>query len=191
MPRLFAGIALPEEARETIARLKAPLPGARWVEAGNLHLTLRFAGDIGNLTASEFADGLAHISAGAFTLRIVGLGAFGGNAPALLWAGVEANPALSALQRATERAARNAGLPPERHGFKPHITVARLRYARDEAVARYLERHARFSLDPVFISHFSLFSSRPQTGGGPYVEEETYPLYGGGIRHGAERDETW
>ena len=83
------------------------------MEPENLHLTLRFAGDIDNAHAREFADRLAGISVDAFEMRLVGLGAFGGNEPRSIWAGVEAGPELEALARANERAARAAGLPPE------------------------------------------------------------------------------
>ena len=178
MLRLFAAIEIPDEQRAALARLRAPLPGARWVEADNLHLTLRFAGDIDNRTAQEFADGLAGLDVGCFELAIVGLGAFGGNDPKLLWAGVAASPALDALARGGERAARAAGLPPEPRAFKPHVTLARMRHGRPEQVARYLERNARFALEPFTVERFVLMSSRPNVGGGPYVVEEAYTLAG-------------
>jgi 2'-5' RNA ligase len=179
MPRLFAGLELPEDVRGELARLKCPIPGARWVEPANLHLTMRFAGDLDTLRAAEFAGALSEINASAFSLRVSGTGAFGGNAPAVLWAGFEKNADLDALQRATERAARRAGLPPETRAFKPHITLARLNHARDETLARFLERHARFTAGPMFVSRFVLFSSRPKVGGGPYVVEEAFNLLGG------------
>ncbi len=82
MPRLFTGIEIPDEQREEIARLRQPLPGSsRWMEPENLHLTLRFAGDIDNAHAREFADRLAGIDVDAFEIRLAGIGAFGGNEP--------------------------------------------------------------------------------------------------------------
>lgn len=179
MPRLFAGIELPDEARERLARLKQPLPGARWIPPENLHLTLRFAGDIENHLARELSDALSDIRERAFSLRLAGAGSFGANAPTALWIGVEKSAELETLQRATERAARRAGLAPESRGFRPHVTLARLNAARPDALARYLERAARVSIEPFFVSRFVLFSSRPKTGGGPYVVEEAYPLEGG------------
>lgn len=179
MPRLFTGIALPADVAGDLLRLKAPLPGARWIEPENLHITLRFAGDIDNTTASEFVDALAQISLPAFDVSIAGLGVFGGEDPRALYAEVKPSDALEALARANERAARRAGLPPETRAFKPHVTIARLRYAKSDALARFLTRHGRFQLATFHADRFQLFSSKPRVGGGPYVVEEEYPLQQG------------
>ena len=72
--------------------MRAPLNGARWVDAENMHITLRFAGDIDGRTADELADQLADVSVRPFTVSIAGAGAFGGRDPRVLWAGVEAEP---------------------------------------------------------------------------------------------------
>lgn len=178
MPRLFAGIELPPAVRDQLAALRAPLAGAKWVEPANLHLTLRFAGDIDNGVAREFAELLSGIEIHAFEMRISGLGTFGGKEPHTLWAGIEAGPELEALARANERAARGAGLKPVSRNFKPHITIARLRHPRDEAMARFLSRHGSFRSEPFVVSRFVLYSSKPLVGGGPYVVEEPYPLSG-------------
>lgn len=188
MPRLFTGIEIPEEARERLARIKSPLPGARWIEPANFHITLRFAGDIDNLVAREFVHALAAIDERAFEVRISGLGAFGGNSPRSLWAAVEAGPELEALARANERAARAAGLAPEKRAFRAHVSLARLQHSRPDAVARFLERGAAFRTEPFFVDRFVLFSSRPQTGGGPYVVEDEFPLSGFGFDELRETD---
>jgi 2''-5'' RNA ligase len=184
MPRLFTGIELPPSIKDRLARLKAPLPGARWVEPENMHVTLRFAGDINNLAASEFADALAQINVNAFEICFSGLGAFGGHDPHNLYARIESSPSLDALQRANERAARSAGLAPEGRSFKPHVTLARLRHSNPEAVARFLGRHGGFRSKPFIVEQFVLFSSRPNTGGGPYVAEAVFPH--GGVYSGLE-----
>ena len=179
MPRLFTGIEIPAEQREQLARLRQPLPGLKWVDPENLHITLRFAGDIDNTRAAELADYLAGISVNAFEIRLAGLGVFGGKDPRSIWVGLEAGPELDALARANERAARAAGLPPESRSFKPHVTVARLKYARPDAVARLLGRIGAFRSRPFLAGRFVLFSSRPKVGGGPYVVEDAFPLKGG------------
>lgn len=178
MPRLFTGIELPDDVRHRLARLKSPLPGAKWVEPENLHITLRFAGDVGNPVAAEFADALAQIGVSAFEVRFAGLGAFGGNDPHTLYAGIEAAEGLEALARANERAARIAGLSAESRTFKPHVTLARLRHSRPDAIAGFLGRHGAFRCEPFTADRFVLFSSRPNTGGGPYVVEQEFPLAG-------------
>jgi 2'-5' RNA ligase len=83
------------------------------------------------------------------------------------------------LARANERAARAAGLPPEGRTFKPHVTVARLKYAGPDAIARILGRIGAFRSRPFLVGRFVLFSSRPKVGGGPYVVEAAFPLRGG------------
>lgn len=179
MPRLFTGIEIPEAARAALARLRTPLPGAKWVAPEEMHVTLRFAGDIDNLQAREWVDALAQIDVDCFEVRIAGLGAFGGNDPRAVWAGVEGGPALAELARLVERAARNAGLQPETRAFKPHVTLARLKGSRVDAVARVLQHNAAFRLEPFVVERFVLYSSRPQVGGGPYVIEDAFALRGG------------
>jgi 2'-5' RNA ligase len=176
MPRLFAGIEIPISIAERLSFAKAPLPGARWIDPENYHLTLRFIGDVDGSTARDFTQSLGQIDAAPFDLKLDGLGSFGSNTPRAIFAHVATSQPLEALQRATERAAREAGLPPEPRNFRPHITLARLRGARPEQVARYLERYGAFLSTPFPVSEFVLFSSRDSVGGGPYVVEAAYPL---------------
>jgi 2'-5' RNA ligase len=151
MPRLFTGIQLPPALADALADLATPLAGARWIEPQDMHLTLRFAGDIDNPTADELHAALSHIDEPAFTLTLSGFGAFGGQQPRTLWAGVADNPWLDALARANDRAARSAGLAPDKHGFKPHVTLARLRGTRPESVARVLQGRRRAVRDRRYL----------------------------------------
>ena len=191
MPRLFTGIEIPEEVREEIARLRVPLPGGRWTEPENLHLTLRFVGDLDKPQATEFADGLETIDVDAFELRLAGLGTFGGNEPRSIWAGVEQSAPLEALARANDRAARAAGLPPDGRPFKPHVTLARLKYATPDEVARVLQRIGAFRSKPFIVARFVLFSAKPKVGGGPYAIEEAFPLRGGEYANELDLDFGW
>ena len=179
MPRLFAAIELPEDIKDALGALDRPLPGAKWVGIDDLHLTLRFAGDIFGRQAKDFADMLAEIDADAFELRLEGLGSFGGHEPRAIWAGVVDRPALETLARACDRAARNVGLPAEARHWKPHVTLARLRGTPPDLVARYLGRIGAFRTRPFAVGQFVLYSSKPTVGGGPYVVEETFTLKGG------------
>ena len=178
MPRLFTGIEIPADVREQLARQHMPLPGARWIDPNDYHITLRFLGDVDNRTASEFADLLAGIDSHAFELRLSEIGTFGGNDPRAIFANVESSEPLDALARAHERAARQAGLPPEKRTFRPHVTLARLRHPDLTRTIRYLERFAGFRSEPFTAHRFVLYSSKPSVGGGPYVVEEAYPLHG-------------
>jgi 2'-5' RNA ligase len=178
MPRLFTAIEIPPLVRQHLALMRAPLAGAKWVEAEDMHITLRFVGDIDGRTAEEFADLLAGIQARPFTLTIKTLGAFGGRDPRVLWAGVEAGEELDALYRANERAARAAGIEPAGRDFKPHVTLARMRGARQHAVARFLEENGAFRSEPFVATRFALLSARPGSGGPPYGVVEAFPFEG-------------
>lgn len=182
MQRLFVGLEIPEHVRLRLALVKSPLPGARWIDEADLHLTLRFAGDISNRTADELASFLSAIEVDPFEVRITELGAFGGNDPRTIHAVVKGGLALEHLQKAVERAARSAGLPPDPRAFTPHITLARLRNTPPETVARFLGSRGRFEPLTFEVDQFVLFSARPRQGGGPYIVEEAFGLgpYTGG-----------
>ncbi|MGE0850323.1 MAG: RNA 2',3'-cyclic phosphodiesterase [Hyphomicrobiaceae bacterium] len=178
MPRLFTAIEIPQSIRQRLALIRAPLSGAKWIEAENMHVTLRFAGDIDERTADEFAGALDAVRCRPFQLSIAGVGAFGGRDPRVLWAGVEAGDELDALHRANERAARAAGLAPEGRAFKAHVTLARMRGGRQQAVARFLAENGALRTEPFTATSFVLLSARPGSGGPPYVVEAEYPFEG-------------
>lgn len=174
MPRLFTGIELPESVVQRLAMIRSNLHGAHWTDPENYHITLRFAGDISDSVADAFAGALDGIRFDSFELEVQGLGSFGGHKPRSIWAGIKPSKSLELLQRAHERAARLAGLPPETRNFAPHITIARLKHTRSEAVAAFLAEHGGLFLPPFKVNAFVLFSSRPKTGGGPYIVEARY-----------------
>jgi 2'-5' RNA ligase len=182
MPRLFTGLEIPHDIRMSLSLLRAPMAGAKWIEPEDMHITLRFAGDIDARTADELADLLAAVRARAFPVTIRGVGSFGGREPRVLWAGVEAGPQLDQLYRAHERAARGAGLEPAEHDFRPHVTLARLRRAKPREVARFLGENGALATEPFTVERFVLWSARPGSGGGPYAVEAAFPLGGGGER---------
>ena len=178
MPRLFSGIDLPGDIKSDLSALEMPLPGASWIEEDDLHITLRFAGDVDNRLSHEFAEELARVEMDVFELQIEGVHILGGNDPKILYAGLKTSPPLEALARAHERAARSAGLQAERRPFKPLITLARLRNADIASLTKILQAHALYRSRTFVVEDFVLFSSKPKTGGGPYAVEESYPLRG-------------
>lgn len=178
MPRLFTAIELPEEIAEELHRLRMPLPGARWLTPDNYHITIRFAGDIGNEVAREFAANLAGVETDGFEVRLSGLGAFGGDDPHVIFAAVEPEPNLVELAKAHEKAARKAGIAPDTRPFRPHVTLARLKNSSADAVARFLTRYSGYRSEPFFVARSVLMSSRPGVGGGPYAIEDRFPMRG-------------
>ena len=178
MPRLFTAIEIPQPIRARLSLLRAPLSGAKWIEPENMHITVRFAGDIDGRAADELVDFLAGVRARPFEVTIKGVGAFGGRDPRVLWAGVEAGEPLDALYRAHDRAARAAGLEPEGRTFKAHVTLARMRGARQQPVARFLGENGALRTVPFMATRFVLLSARPGTGGPPYAVEAEFPFEG-------------
>ncbi len=178
MPRLFTALEIPRDAALSLSLLRGGLPGARWVDGENFHLTLRFFGDVEGHVADEIANALDRVHRRTFTMSLSGVGAFGGKKPHALWAGVTASPDLSALQAEIERRCQRLGLPADPRKFVPHVTIARLRNVGPHEVAAYLSSRGNFASAPFRVSRFVLMSARESTGGGPYVVEETWPLQG-------------
>jgi 2'-5' RNA ligase len=178
MPRLFTALELPAHITDRLGLLRGKLPGARWIDPDYYHITLRFAGDVDDRTAWNFMSALEDIDMPSLRIRLRELGSFGGNKPRSLWAGVEPNESLIALQKAHERAARIAGLPAEARNFTPHITLARLSHTKPQVLADYLSYFGGFFTEPFTIDGFVLFSSRANQGGGPYLVEAEYPFAG-------------
>lgn len=182
MPRLFTALEIPRDAAMSLSLLKGGLPGARWVDPVNYHLTLRFFGDIEGHVADEIANALDRVRRPAFTLTLSGVGAFGSKKPHAIWAGVAASPDLAALQAEMERICQRLGLPADPRKFTPHVTVARLRGASDRDIANWLSARGNFQSVPFRVSRFVMMSSRESVGGGPYVIEEAWNLASGEAR---------
>ncbi|GEO98626.1 RNA 2',3'-cyclic phosphodiesterase [Methylobacterium haplocladii] len=178
MPRLFTGLEIPEAVTQQLALFRGGLPGARWVDPTDLHITLRFLGDIDTDTANEVHALLEEARPRApLAIDLDGLAIFGGTKPRAVYAAVAANAELADLQAEHERIARHAGLEPEPRKFTPHVTLARLnRSTGAEAVAHYLSQTGGFSRIGFIASRVALFSARASRGGGPYVVETAYPF---------------
>ncbi|MYZ49323.1 RNA 2',3'-cyclic phosphodiesterase [Propylenella binzhouense] len=176
MPRLFTALELPADVVFSLSLLRGGLPGARWIDPENYHVTLRFIGDVDERIADEIASELVRVSRPQFELALSGLGAFGSRSPHALWAGVKGTPALKELQAEHERLMQRIGLEPERRRFTPHVTLARLRHVSEAEVANYLALRGGFATPAFRVGRFVLLSSRASRGGGPYIMEEAYPL---------------
>jgi RNA 2',3'-cyclic 3'-phosphodiesterase len=175
MPRLFTALEIPSSVGQSLSLLRGGLPGARWVDPENYHLTLRFIGDIDDVLAREIAYMLGAVKRQQFELRIDGLDSFGGNKPRAVVAAVPSVPELFELQADHERLMQRVGLEPERK-YKPHVTLARLRDTSSRQVADYLSTRQPFRSTTFPVLRFVLYSSRASVGGGPYVLEAEYPL---------------
>jgi len=177
MPRLFTGLEIPPEIGQELSTYRGGLPGARWVDPANYHITLRFIGDI---DAAMARDVFAVLGEGrardAVTVTLDRLATFGGERPRAVLARAEPAPDLMDLQAEHERLIRRVGLAPERRKFTPHVTLARLRDTSPIDVAHYIATHGHFPKLTFTAKRYVLYSARESTGGGPYVVEAAYPL---------------
>jgi RNA 2',3'-cyclic 3'-phosphodiesterase len=176
MPRLFTGLEIPSALAQSLAVLRGGLPGARWIDPENYHMTLRFIGDVDDAVAHEVASVLGRVRRRTFQLRVEDLKSFGGRKPRAVVATLGPVQALMELQAEHERLMQRVGLEPDGRKYTPHITLARLRESSSRQVADYLALRAPFRSAPFTVSRFVLFSSRMSVGGGPYVVEAAYPL---------------
>ncbi|MDP2122037.1 MAG: RNA 2',3'-cyclic phosphodiesterase [Hoeflea sp.] len=176
MPRLFTALEIPREAAMSLSLLRGGLPGARWIDVENYHITLRFIGDIDGPAADELIGAFDRIDRPSFSLALAGMGSFGSKKPHSIWAGVSASQELRALQAEIERICQRLGFGPDPRRFSPHVSLARLRNARVGDVVEYLGARGNFRTMPFTVGRFVVMSSRDSVGGGPYLVEEAYPL---------------
>jgi len=176
MPRLFTGLEIPAKVQQSLSLLRGGLPGARWIDPENYHITLRFIGDIDDRMAHEIASMLDGMRRRSFDVRFGGLKSFGGRKPRAIVVAVEPIQPLIELQAEQERLMQRLGLEPEGRKFTPHVTLARLRDSSSHEVADYLSTSGPVFGSSFHVSRFVLFSSRSSVGGGPYVIEADYPL---------------
>jgi len=170
MIRLFVGLALPDAQRKILQDLSCGIDGARWLAPENLHITLRFIGEVDEDLAEDLALALAGVKAAPFSVTLQDLGTFG-HPPHALWAGVVDQPAgaLAGLAAQVESTVVRAGLEPEHRKFTPHVTLARLRKGANVArLATFMESHGGLSLEPFDVTGFSVFQSHLRQSGAEY-----------------------
>ncbi len=176
MIRLFVALSLPEIVRQHLATLQGGVEGARWSSDEQLHLTLRFIGEVDEAQARDIDDALSGISSPAFMLVLAGIGEFGGTKAHTLWAGIRPNGALMHLQRKIETALQRFGFEAAGRKFTPHVTLARLRGVSLSKVREFLSIHALFASLEFPVESFALYSSQLTSDDPIYRVEQEYAL---------------
>ena len=188
MIRLFTALGLPDDLRRRLTALQGGIDGARWVAPHNLHITLRFIGEVPEDRVHDIAAALDGIRTGAFPVTVAGAGRFGNDSRTrALWAGVERSDALVALHEKIDRALIGAGLPPEGRKYTPHVTPARFgagqsggrSRGRDPSAGRvlqWLEAQGGFFAVPFEAREFILYESHLGRNGADYLPLESFPL---------------
>ena len=177
MLRLFVAVDLPEEIRSRLTGLQSGVFGARWVSSENLHVTLRFIGNVDEGVGHDVVDALARVAAPGFEVSLETVGSFGeGKRPRILWAGVRRSEPLVHLFRKVDRAIVDAGLGPEDRKFRPHVTLARLKDVKREQVSQWIAANNLFSAGPMLVDRFVLYRSHLAQQGAIYEPVAEYPL---------------
>lgn len=173
--RLFVGLRPPREIRAALIDTLHGIDNARWQDDGQLHLTLRFVGEVESHRADDLAEALGRIAFEAFDLAIASVGIFKRKSVArTLWAGIEPSEPLTRLQRKVERCCQSIGLPAETRRFQPHVTLARLNSA-SGSPAPWLTRNGGLKLGPWPVRQFVLFESTLHPEGSRYDPVLRYP----------------
>jgi 2'-5' RNA ligase len=176
MMRLFVAIRPPAEIRRRLTGMMGGISGARWQSDEQLHLTLRFIGEVDRHQAEDAAAALAAIHHPRFEVAVTGLGTFERRGRAeVVWAGVGPQEPLKALHNKVDQALARVGVAPDRRAFHPHITIARLNRSAG-AVEGLMASLSGFATDPFAVDGFALYESRLTPEGAVYSVLERYPL---------------
>ncbi|MBX7541713.1 RNA 2',3'-cyclic phosphodiesterase [Qipengyuania sphaerica] len=172
--RLFFGIKPPRPIRAALLDIMQEVDNARWQDDGQLHLTLRYIGEVDAHTADDIAEAATKLDFDPFELTIASTGIFERKStPTTLWAGVAPSPGLTRLQAKIERLCQRCGIPAETRKFTPHITLARLNSSAGP-VGPFLARHAGLHLGPWQVEDYILYESTLRQQGSLYEPIVTY-----------------
>jgi RNA 2',3'-cyclic 3'-phosphodiesterase len=178
MYRLFIAIDLPDEVKDHLANMCYGVPGAKWAPKDQMHLTIRFIGEVDDPGYQAVSEGLTDVTLSRFAISMKGVGYFPPrNQPKVLWAGLEKSEALMELRRCVETSLREAGIEPEERKFAAHVTLARLSPNTPlRAITDFLSANGLFSVPSVPIEEFHLYSSVLTNSGPIHRREASFGL---------------
>jgi RNA 2',3'-cyclic 3'-phosphodiesterase len=177
--RLFIAVALPEPVREQLVALYEPVRGIAWTRPEQLHLTLRFLGDVEVSLRESLETALARIQVEPFVLPISEVGSFPPHGPVrVLWIGVgHGHPRLFQLRQQVDDAVLTTGLSPDLRFFHPHVTLGRVKdEAPPGAAAQFLRKNREFAAAPIRVDAVHLYGSQLHPGGAVHTLWRTFPL---------------
>jgi len=175
MHRLFVAIRPPEDVRDLLIDAMDEGMPLRWRSDDQLHLTLRFVGEVERPVAEDLAAELGRVRFERFTVTLAGLGRFDQRRRGVLWAGVHPTEEVKALAAKVEGACLRVGLEPERRKFHPHITLALWKGA-TPMLDTYMVRHGGLKSEPWEVHRFILYESRLHRDAAHYEAVADYPL---------------
>ena len=179
MYRLFVGIQPPPETFQQLLPIMHGVSGARWQQESQLHVTLRFIGQVDGNVANDIAAELDHLSFTPFAIALRGVGMFDAHGYVdALWAGVEPREPLAHLHRKIDRMCVRCGLAPERRAYLPHMMLARMGRSAGP-VEPFLAANAALTLPAFTVSTVTLYESHLSHGGAIYRPVAQFPAQGG------------
>jgi 2'-5' RNA ligase len=177
MLRLFVGLALPPEQKLTLSTLCRGVPGVKWVDPGNCHVTIRFIGAVDEGLAADIDEALAGIRFKPFALAVAGTGSFGpDDRPRTLYAGLDRSEPLAKLHEKIENALMRAGLLPEGRRFTPHVTLGNVQNGNPIEIRRFVAENNLLRLPSFEVEAFHLVRSYLTKAGSIYEEVADYRL---------------
>ncbi len=176
--RVFVGLELPEPVKASLLALRRTLPGARWQQPHQLHLTLRFIGELGADRLPELVTVLSERPESPFWLRLQGVGTFGSLAwPRVLWVGAQPETSLVTAHECLNRQLAPLGWGPEGKHFRPHVTLAR--FGRSPSpVGGYIGEVSDYRSPDFRVDAITLFCSRRYPQGVRYEVLHRFPCRG-------------
>lgn len=175
--RLFIAIPLSKRVKQKLLDLQQPIDGIRWQSQEQMHLTLKFVGEVDKTTASELREELDNIVHPGFFMTIAGIGYFPeGGQPNVIWMGIKENRTLAELHQKVERACEEVGIAPEDRPYKAHITLGRAKNVSKRAVNSFINQHKKFAMPDVQINEFVLYQSKLHADGARHSRLQTFPL---------------
>ena len=176
--RLFIALTLPDPVRDSLAALAQPLPGVNWTPPEQLHVTLRFLGDVAGEQLQPMIARLATVEVSPFILPIETVGTFPPNRPPrVLWIGVgSGHPRLFQLRQRLDDALLASGLQLDVRTFHPHVTLARTTENASAAVAHWLHTHRDVTAPPFRVEAFDLYASELRPSGAVHTLKQRFPL---------------
>ena len=176
MHRLFVAIRPPERIRALLLAAMGGISGARWQSDEQLHLTLRFIGEVDRHRAGDVHAALGAIHHPRFEIALSGVGLFDRRGlPETVWAGVAPHERLKALHKKVDQALTRVGVEPDQRAYFPHVTLARLKRS-SGSVRNMLEQSGGLTSPAFSVDRFSLFESKLTPEGAVYTAIEDYPL---------------
>lgn len=175
--RLFIAIELPDDIKKVLSGLKVDIPGAHWVSAEQVHLTLAFLGEVDESTVERLTGKLANIRESGFKLNFGRIDCYPNrHRPRVLWIGLEPQPKLNDLAVKVRAAMLACSIPYDERHFSPHITLARLKLSPSREFDEFLARNIQLKLPPFSVREFTLFQSRLTSQGAQHIPLKSFPL---------------